>query len=138
MMDPAGDRKIACPRLDPSFVQADFFVLLTYWLGAERVGFFLPQVPQGRGKHRLLDSRSPSRLTYAPMEVDFKEMYKQAQQLQARIKEIQEQLARKSVTVDTGGGMVTVTVNGRQELVSIKLDPLCVDPRDVPCSKTLS
>lgn len=71
------------------------------------------------------------------MEVDFKEMYKQAQQIQARIKEIQEQLARKTVAADTGGGMVTVTVNGRQELVSIKLDPLCVDSRDIPMLEDL-
>ena len=71
------------------------------------------------------------------MEVDFKELIKQAQQLQERIKEIQEQLARKTVTVDTGGGMVTVTVNGRQEIVSIKIDPLCVDPRDIPMLEDL-
>ncbi len=71
------------------------------------------------------------------MEVDFKELVKKAQQLQSRIKEIQEQLARKNVTVDSGGGMVTVTVNGRQELVSIKLDPLCVDIRDVPMLEDL-
>jgi nucleoid-associated protein EbfC len=71
------------------------------------------------------------------MEVDFKELVKQAQQLQSRIKEIQEQLARKSVSVDTGGGMVSVRVNGRQELVSIKLDPLCVDVRDVPMLEDL-
>ena len=71
------------------------------------------------------------------MEYDFKELIKQAQQLQERIKEIQEQLARKTVTADTGGGMVTVTVNGRQQLVSIKLDPQCVDARDIPMLEDL-
>jgi hypothetical protein len=71
------------------------------------------------------------------MEVDFKELLKQAGQLQERIKVIQEQLSRKTVSADTGGGMVTVTVNGRQEIVSIKLDPLCVDPRDIPMLEDL-
>ncbi|HWR67380.1 MAG TPA: YbaB/EbfC family nucleoid-associated protein [Desulfomonilia bacterium] len=71
------------------------------------------------------------------MEVDFKELLKQAGQLQERIKVIQEQLSRKTVSADTGGGMVTVSVNGRQEIVSIKLDPLCVDPRDIPMLEDL-
>jgi DNA-binding YbaB/EbfC family protein len=71
------------------------------------------------------------------MEVDFKELLKQAGQLQERIKVIQEQLSRKTVSADTGGGMVAVTVNGRQEIVSIKLDPLCVDPRDIPMLEDL-
>jgi nucleoid-associated protein EbfC len=71
------------------------------------------------------------------MDVDFTQLVKQAKQLQERIKEIQEQLSRKTVTVDTGGGMVVVTVNGRQEIISIKLDPLCVDPRDIPMLEDL-
>lgn len=71
------------------------------------------------------------------MEFDFKDLLKQAGKLQERIREIQEKLSRKTVTVDTGGGMVTVTVNGRQEIVSIKLDPLCVDPRDIPMLEDL-
>ncbi|HPI92632.1 MAG TPA: YbaB/EbfC family nucleoid-associated protein [Deltaproteobacteria bacterium] len=71
------------------------------------------------------------------MEFDFKELLRQAGQLQERIKEIQEQLSRKTVTADTGGGMVSVTVNGRQEIVSIRLDPQCVDPRDIPMLEDL-
>jgi len=71
------------------------------------------------------------------MEFDLKELFKQAQQLQEKIKEIQEQLAKKKVTAESGGGMVTVTVNGKQELVSVKLDPTCVDPRDVPMLEDL-
>jgi DNA-binding YbaB/EbfC family protein len=71
------------------------------------------------------------------MELDLKEILRQAQQLKERIKEIQEQLSRKTVSAETGGGMVTVTVNGRQELVSLKLDPLCVDPRDIPMLEDL-
>jgi DNA-binding YbaB/EbfC family protein len=71
------------------------------------------------------------------MEMDFKELLKQAQHLQGRIKEIQERLRRRTVSADTGGGMVAVTVNGVQELVSITLDPLCVDPRDIPMLQDL-
>jgi hypothetical protein len=71
------------------------------------------------------------------MELDLKEILRQAQQLKERIKEIQDQLSRRTVTAETGGGMVTVTVNGRQELISIKLDPICVDPRDIPMLEDL-
>lgn len=71
------------------------------------------------------------------MELDFKDLLTQAGKLQERIREIQEQLSHKTVTVDTGGGMVTVTVSGRQEIFSIKLDPLCVDPRDIPMLEDL-
>jgi nucleoid-associated protein EbfC len=73
----------------------------------------------------------------SPMEFDLKEMIKQAQQLQERIKEIQDQLARQTVTAESGGGMVSVTVNGKQEIISIKLDPICVDPRDIPMLEDL-
>lgn len=71
------------------------------------------------------------------MEFDFKEIMKQAQKLQERIKEIQEHLARQTVTAESGGGMVSVTVNGKQEIISIKLDPVCVDPRDIPMLEDL-
>jgi len=71
------------------------------------------------------------------MELDLKEILRQAQQLKERIKEIQDQLSRRTVTAETGGGMVSVTVNGRQELISIKLDPICVDPRDIPMLEDL-
>ncbi len=71
------------------------------------------------------------------MEFDLKELLKQAQQLQEKMREIQERLANKKVTAESGGGMVAVTVNGKQELLSVKLDPVCVDPRDVPMLEDL-
>jgi len=55
---------------------------------------------------------------------------KQAQQFQARMARLQEELADKTVEASAGGGMVTVVVNGRQELVSVKIDPEVVDPQD--------
>ena len=65
------------------------------------------------------------------MEMNFTELLKQVQKMQEQAKKIQEQLADKSVTVSSGGGMVTVTMTGRQEITEIKLDPLCVDSRDI-------
>lgn len=58
-------------------------------------------------------------------------MMKQAQQLQARMAKMQEDLGSEEVTGSAGGGMVTVTANGRQEIIGIKLDPQAVDPDDV-------
>lgn len=71
------------------------------------------------------------------MELDLKEIIKQAQRLQESVKELQDQLSGKTVNAESGGGMVSVTVNGRQELVSIRLEPLCVDPRDIPMLEDL-
>lgn len=48
---------------------------------------------------------------------------KQAQQFQSRIAKIQEELAEKTVEASAGGGMVTVKANGRQEILSIRIDP---------------
>jgi nucleoid-associated protein EbfC len=56
---------------------------------------------------------------------------KQAQQMQERVKKLQEEAALKTVEAASGGGMVTVVANGRQEVLSIKIDPSVVDPKDV-------
>lgn len=55
---------------------------------------------------------------------------KQAQQLQAKMARLQEELGEKTVEASAGGGMVTVVVNGKQELESITIDPEVVDPQD--------
>ncbi len=69
--------------------------------------------------------------------MNFTEMLKQVQKLQEQAKKIQEQLASKTVTASSGGGMVTVTVTGRQEIKEIKIDPICVDSRDIPMLEDL-
>ena len=69
--------------------------------------------------------------------MNFTELLKQVQQMQEQAKKIQEQLADKTVTVSSGGGMVTVTMTGRQEIKEIKLDPVCVDSRDIPMLEDL-
>ena len=58
-------------------------------------------------------------------------MLKQAQKLQSKIFKLQDQLADKTVETTVGGGMVKAVGNGKQELVSIKIDPEVVDPNDV-------
>ena len=56
---------------------------------------------------------------------------KQAQQMQERVKKLQEEAGGKTVEVSSGGGMVTVVANGRQEILSIKIDSSVVDPNDI-------
>ena len=58
-------------------------------------------------------------------------MMKQAQQMQQKMREIQEELEREEVSAGAGGGMVTVTMNGKQKISSIKIDPTVVNPDDI-------
>ncbi len=58
-------------------------------------------------------------------------LMKQAQQMQERVKKLQEEVGNKTVEASSGGGMVTVVANGRQEVLSIKIDKSVVDPGDV-------
>lgn len=56
---------------------------------------------------------------------------RQAQKMQEKMAEMQKELALRTVEASAGGGMVTATVNGGQELVSLKIDPSVVDPKDI-------
>jgi len=56
---------------------------------------------------------------------------KQAQAMQAQMAKLQEEAAGKVVEASSGGGMVTVEINGRQEFLSIKIDPEVVQADDV-------
>lgn len=58
-------------------------------------------------------------------------LIKQAQGMQKKLAEMREELARQEVSASAGGGMVTVTMNGQQKIVSIKIDPSIVNPEDV-------
>jgi DNA-binding YbaB/EbfC family protein len=58
-------------------------------------------------------------------------MMKQAQKLQSQMMKLQEELADKTVESSSGGGMVTVVANGRQQIVSIQIENEVVDPDDV-------
>jgi hypothetical protein len=59
------------------------------------------------------------------------DMLKQAQKLQSKIFKLQDQLADRTVETTVGGGMVKAVANGKQELLSIKIEPEVVDPNDV-------
>jgi len=59
------------------------------------------------------------------------QMMKQAQQMQTKMALLQKELDIKEFTMSSGGGMVNVTVNGKQELLDIKINPECVDANDV-------
>ena len=56
---------------------------------------------------------------------------KQAQKLQEKMAKVQEELASKTVEATAGGGMVTAVVNGKSELVSIRIEKDVVNPDDV-------
>lgn len=58
-------------------------------------------------------------------------LMKQAQQMQAKLAMLQNELAEREVEASAGGGMVKVKVNGKQELLSISINKECVDPNDV-------
>lgn len=58
-------------------------------------------------------------------------MFKQAQRLQTDMLKMQEALAEKTVEVASGGGVVKVVANGKQQIVSLSIDKEVVDPEDV-------
>ena len=58
-------------------------------------------------------------------------LMKQAQQMQQKMMKLQEEIAQKTLDASVGGGMVTVTVNGKSEVLRIKIEPQVVDPNDV-------
>ena len=56
---------------------------------------------------------------------------KQAQKMQEQMAKIQAEAATKTVEATAGGGMVTAVVNGKQQLVSLKIEEDVVDPSDI-------
>lgn len=62
---------------------------------------------------------------------DIFRILQQAQQMQSKMQEMQEELGQRSVTGTAGGGMVTVEADGKGTIRKIKLDPSIVNARDV-------
>ena len=58
-------------------------------------------------------------------------LMQQAQQMQAKLSALQNELATREIEASSGGGMVKVKVNGKQQLLSISINKECVDPNDV-------
>jgi len=55
----------------------------------------------------------------------------QVKDLQDKMAKMQEELAGRTIEASAGGGMVSVVVNGRQEVLSVKIEPQVVDPQDI-------
>ncbi len=62
---------------------------------------------------------------------NMQQLMKQAQKMQAEMMKQQEELQNTVFSASSGGGMVTVNMNGQYEIVSLKIDPQVVDPDDV-------
>lgn len=58
-------------------------------------------------------------------------MLKQAQKMQEEMAEKQAELERREYDVAAGGGVINVKINGKKEILSVKIDPEVVDPDDV-------
>ncbi len=58
-------------------------------------------------------------------------LLRQAQQMQRKMAQVQEELAERTVEASAGGGMVRCVVNGRQQVLSLTIEREVVDPEDV-------
>ncbi|MBK8013603.1 MAG: YbaB/EbfC family nucleoid-associated protein [Deltaproteobacteria bacterium] len=63
--------------------------------------------------------------------MNIQEMMRQAQRMQKKIQKAQEDAATKTVEGSAGGGMVVVSMNGNNEILSIKIEPQVVDPQEI-------
>jgi DNA-binding YbaB/EbfC family protein len=59
------------------------------------------------------------------------QLMKQAQEMQTRMQEMQARLAELEFTGASGGGMVTVTVNGKGDMRRVKIDPSLAEPKEI-------
>ena len=61
----------------------------------------------------------------------FGNLLKQAHQMHTKITELQEEMAGKTVEASSGGGMVSIVMNGKQEVLSIRIDPEVVNREEI-------
>jgi DNA-binding YbaB/EbfC family protein len=64
------------------------------------------------------------------MPEEFSKILDRLQQLQEQMAHVQEDLGTKTVTMESGGGVVKVTANGKLEIVSIEIDKEIIDPKE--------
>lgn len=62
---------------------------------------------------------------------NFQQILQMGQQVQARLTQLQAELGERTVSTSSGGGMVTVTADGRGKIRSVRIDPTVVDANDV-------
>ncbi len=64
------------------------------------------------------------------MSFNLQGMMAKVQEMQAKMADVQKELAAKTVTGESGGGMVTVTINGRQEITDIRIEKSLLNPEE--------
>jgi hypothetical protein len=62
--------------------------------------------------------------------MNFGKLVKQAQEMQAKMQKVQEELAQEEFEVTSGGGMVKVKMNGQQEVLGVRIDPQVFEEGD--------
>ena len=60
-----------------------------------------------------------------------KSIMRQAQELQAKLAKAQQELSNTTIEASSGGGAVKVTIDGQQQIQSVKISPEVIDPEDV-------
>ena len=60
-----------------------------------------------------------------------KSIMRQAQELQAKLAKAQQELSNTTIEASSGGGAVKITIDGQQQIQSVKISPEVVDPEDV-------
>jgi DNA-binding YbaB/EbfC family protein len=58
-------------------------------------------------------------------------LLKQAQQMQQKIAVLQKELEARELDTSSGGGAIKIKINGKQEILDVKIDKECVDPADI-------
>ena len=76
-----------------------------------------------------MKARLPKEYTAGPSSMQG--MLKQAQKMQEQVAEVQAQLEAREYEIKAGGGVVTVKINGKKEILSIDIAPEIVDPDDI-------
>ena len=62
---------------------------------------------------------------------DLKKLQQMQKEMQEQMGKVQDELAQKTIEASSGGGAVTIVMNGNQEVMSIKIKPEAVDPDDL-------
>lgn len=65
------------------------------------------------------------------MKLDMKQLMKQAEEMQKVMTKKQEELSKQTFEATSGGGMVTALVNGKHEVLNLKIDPTIVSTNDI-------